>query len=67
MMAPKMLTNEQKEYVEVCFYQVWQQEPDDIYEFIVREAAAFIGENPAFAGLRGLVEKEFLRLVRLEQ
>lgn len=65
MPSPKMLTNDQKEYVEVCFYQVWHEEPGDLYEFVVRETAAFIEENPVFAGLRGLVEKEFLRLARV--
>lgn len=64
---PKALSDDERDAVEVGFYRVWRQEPSDLYEFVVREASAFIEENPGFAGLRPLVEKEFLRLARLER
>lgn len=62
------LTPDQKEYVEVSFFQVWGADDGrDIYDFVAQEAEAFVRENPGFAALKGLVEKEFLRLARAER
>ncbi len=59
------LTEGQVEYLETYFYQVWRDDTHmDLYEFVSQEAAAFVRANPTFA--RGLVEREFLRLARME-
>ncbi len=66
--AATALTQDQKEYVEISFYQVWLADDGrDIYDFVAQEADAFVRANPGFAGLTGLVEKEFLRLARAER
>ena len=67
MPSVKMLNEWQREMVETHFYQVWAGTPADLYEFIVQESAAFVAANPGCEPFRVLVEKEMLRLARLER
>jgi hypothetical protein len=64
-MKPKTLTEDQMEFLEIHFYQVWSEGPDmDLYEFVGQEAAAFVRANPSFPV--DIVRREFLRLARME-
>lgn len=62
----QVLTDDQMDFLETHFYQVWSEGPDmDLYEFVGQEAAAFVRENKGFP--LDLVQREFLRLARLER
>ncbi len=62
---PKALTEDQMEFLEIHFYQVWSEGPDmDLYEFVGQEAATFVRANPSFP--MDIVRREFLRLARME-
>lgn len=68
-MKPKTLTAEEVDFLEIHFYMIWPEEGldsnTDLYEFVSQESNAFVRANPSFP--MNLVQREFLRLARLER
>jgi hypothetical protein len=67
------LSEDEVELLEIYFYQVCGDQSLEfygnesaMYDFIAQETAAFLAANPAFVGMRALVQKEFIRLARLQ-
>lgn len=68
-----VLSEEEQDIVEIYFYQAWDQGAQfegcesALYDFVAQESAAFLAANPCFVKMRSLVEKEFIRLARLQR
>ncbi len=67
------LTDDERDFLEIHFYMVCGEEclgfegnMSALYDFVAQETTAFVTANPSFAHMRGLVEKEFIRLARLQ-
>ncbi len=70
----RTLSDYELDNLEIYFYQVWGDQgvsfdgdESALYDFVAQETAAFISANPHYTGLRALVEKEFIRLARLQR
>ncbi len=70
----RTLSDEELGNLEIHFYLVWgdqgvcfEGDESALYDFVAQETAAFITANPHYTGLRALVEKEFIRLARLQR
>jgi hypothetical protein len=69
----RVLSEDEVELLEIHFYQVcgdlgmgFDGNESALYDFVAQETAAFLAANPAFEGTRALVQKEFIRLARLQ-
>lgn len=69
----RVLNEDEVEILEIHFYQVcgdlglsFDGNESALYDFVAQETAAFLAANPAFVGMRALVQKEFIRLARTQ-